>query len=489
MCAVGPGPTVWDQLGHAAGAQRQPLHLQRTPQHLPHLRRPLAGHLHLGDAHRRAGHAPGRPPGGDRRGVVLHRAQGRAAHVDLLDGYVAEWIGARTEAEVTEAFEAADAAVAPVYTAADLVADPQVQALDMVTTVRGRATSGPVRMPGRAVPHVGHARSGPFAPGPSRDRRGHRRGADQGPGNRPGRGSRSYEPVASVPDREPDHAPATIALARRRSSAASRSSTSVGPTSWACRSHRTTPATATPSIVATATACVTAVGRPRPTSSLSAATWAPTSTRWRTSARTAMLHGGIDADDAQRGGRFMESGVHTIAPIAGRGVLLDVPGGTGTGRLRPRGPPPRRPRDHRGRARSTPSTPRAPRSDRATRCWSAPAGECASARARAYLGADSGVPGVSEAGAEWLAGHDPTAVGADTIAFEMLAGRRGPRLAARAPGAAGGGRASPSSRRSTSRGWPLRPDARVPVRAEPPEPRRSDRCARAPAGDRELDRR
>jgi crotonobetainyl-CoA:carnitine CoA-transferase CaiB-like acyl-CoA transferase len=63
------------------------------------------------------------------------KAAGRAAHVDLLDGYVAEWIAVRTADEVTAAFERADAAVAPVYTAADLLDDPQVQALEMITTV------------------------------------------------------------------------------------------------------------------------------------------------------------------------------------------------------------------------------------------------------------------------------------------------------------------------------------------------------------------
>ncbi|MGI9577323.1 MAG: cyclase family protein, partial [Microthrixaceae bacterium] len=41
------------------------------------------------------------------------------------------------------------------------------------------------------------------------------------------------------------------------------------------------------------------------------------------------LHGGIVADDAQRGGKFNESGIHTVDPIAGRGVLLDVPAALG----------------------------------------------------------------------------------------------------------------------------------------------------------------
>ncbi|TMQ94809.1 hypothetical protein ETD83_23360 [Actinomadura soli] len=38
----------------------------------------------------------------------------------------------------------------------------------------------------------------------------------------------------------------------------------------------------------------------------------------------------------------------------------------------------------------------------------------------AYIGAKSGVPGVAEAGARWLAGRGVHAAGADTIAFECL---------------------------------------------------------------------
>ena len=38
-----------------------------------------------------------------------------------------------------------------------------------------------------------------------------------------------------------------------------------------------------------------------------------------------------------------------------------------------------------------------------------------------FMGQSSGVPGVGEAGATWLAGHGLHAVGADTIAFERLA--------------------------------------------------------------------
>jgi kynurenine formamidase len=41
--------------------------------------------------------------------------------------------------------------------------------------------------------------------------------------------------------------------------------------------------------------------------------------------------------------------------------------------------------------------------------------------AEAYVGRESGVPGVSEAGAVWLGETGALAVGADTIAFEQLA--------------------------------------------------------------------
>lgn len=69
----------------------------------------------------------------------------RAAHADLLDGLVGDWIGARTRAAVITAFEEAGAAVAPVYKPSELLTDPQVQAMEMVTTVEDE-TFGPMKM-------------------------------------------------------------------------------------------------------------------------------------------------------------------------------------------------------------------------------------------------------------------------------------------------------------------------------------------------------
>jgi crotonobetainyl-CoA:carnitine CoA-transferase CaiB-like acyl-CoA transferase len=50
---------------------------------------------------------------------------GRVAHVDELDAAIQAWIGARTSAEVLDAFAEAQAAIAPIYSAADIAADPQ----------------------------------------------------------------------------------------------------------------------------------------------------------------------------------------------------------------------------------------------------------------------------------------------------------------------------------------------------------------------------
>jgi len=70
---------------------------------------------------------------------------GRAQHADLLDGLVAEWVGARTREEVLDAFTEAGAAIAPVYDVADLLADPHVIARGTIARVEDDDL-GPVRM-------------------------------------------------------------------------------------------------------------------------------------------------------------------------------------------------------------------------------------------------------------------------------------------------------------------------------------------------------
>ncbi|MBB5873380.1 crotonobetainyl-CoA:carnitine CoA-transferase CaiB-like acyl-CoA transferase [Allocatelliglobosispora scoriae] len=71
----------------------------------------------------------------------------RAAHAEELDGYVGSWIAQRDLAEVTAAFEQAQAAVAPIYDITDVFADPQYAHLGSLPAVTDPVL-GPVRMPG-----------------------------------------------------------------------------------------------------------------------------------------------------------------------------------------------------------------------------------------------------------------------------------------------------------------------------------------------------
>jgi crotonobetainyl-CoA:carnitine CoA-transferase CaiB-like acyl-CoA transferase len=61
--------------------------------------------------------------------------RGRAAHADQLDAAVGGWIAQRTAAEVTSAFEVAQAAVSPVYDVRGVMSDPQYRARGTVVHV------------------------------------------------------------------------------------------------------------------------------------------------------------------------------------------------------------------------------------------------------------------------------------------------------------------------------------------------------------------
>ena len=128
------------------------------------------------------------------------------------------------------------------------------------------------------------------------------------------------------------------------------------------------------------------------------------------------LHGGADAAEAGRGGRFLDHGVHTIAPMVRRAVLLDVPRAL-------------------GETECPPGYEITPADLDAALTTQLGAGDVALIRSgwgsrfeqgpQAYAGLETGVPGVGEAGAEWLAARGVYAAGADTIAFERLAPGRG----------------------------------------------------------------
>jgi len=126
------------------------------------------------------------------------------------------------------------------------------------------------------------------------------------------------------------------------------------------------------------------------------------------------LYGGHSAADEQVGGRFMRGGIHEVPPMVCRGVLLDIP------------------RLH-GWAACPPAyeiTVTDLEAAAAAQKIAIGAGDVVLIRSgwaqrwddrEAYIGAATGVPGISEAGALWLASQKIRAVGADTIAFEYLA--------------------------------------------------------------------
>ena len=126
-----------------------------------------------------------------------------------------------------------------------------------------------------------------------------------------------------------------------------------------------------------------------------------------------LLHGDVPADAAQVGGGFPDHGIHVFAPALTRGILLDVPGALGTTSCEPGYEI--TPADLDAALELSGTTPTPGDVLLVRSGWGARWEEGA-----AYIGAASGVPGVSTDGARWLAAHRPRAAGADSIAFERL---------------------------------------------------------------------
>jgi kynurenine formamidase len=125
------------------------------------------------------------------------------------------------------------------------------------------------------------------------------------------------------------------------------------------------------------------------------------------------LFGGVDADEAQRGGRFEGHGIDAFGPFVGRGVLLDVASALGWEQ------------SPAGQEITVEDLERTA-AQQGTELRQGDAVLVRSGWARywddraLYQGESSGVPGPGEAGATWLADHGAAVVGADTIAFEHL---------------------------------------------------------------------
>jgi kynurenine formamidase len=125
------------------------------------------------------------------------------------------------------------------------------------------------------------------------------------------------------------------------------------------------------------------------------------------------LHGDIDAAEAQIGGRFAAMGIDDVPPRLARGLLLDVPAALGVDACEPGYEI--TPDDLDATCRQLDLDPEPGDVLLVRSGWGRRWEE-----GETYIGKDSGVPGVGEDGAQWLAAHRPAAVGADTIAFECL---------------------------------------------------------------------
>ncbi|MDD9347764.1 MULTISPECIES: CoA transferase [unclassified Mumia] len=134
MTAVGPGPTVFQQLGKVGTRNGNRSH-NNAPRNTY---RTADGHwvaisTSAQAIAERVMRLVGHPEVIDEPWFAAGHS--RALHADLLDGYVGDWILARTRDDVVSAFTDAGAAVAPVYSARDLAHDPHVRETEMLLEV------------------------------------------------------------------------------------------------------------------------------------------------------------------------------------------------------------------------------------------------------------------------------------------------------------------------------------------------------------------
>jgi crotonobetainyl-CoA:carnitine CoA-transferase CaiB-like acyl-CoA transferase len=141
---LGPGPSVYDQLGIIAGR-----HGNRSPSNAPRNayltadNRWVAISASATSIAERVMRLVGRPDIADK--PWFSSAEERVQRAELIDRPVAQWIGAHRFTEVAEAFHAAGAALAPVYDVEQLMHDPHVLARDVLTTIEDEDL-GPLKM-------------------------------------------------------------------------------------------------------------------------------------------------------------------------------------------------------------------------------------------------------------------------------------------------------------------------------------------------------
>ena len=141
---LGPGPSVYDQLGIVPGR-----HGNRSSNNAPrnaYLTRDgrwVAVSASATPVAERVMRLVGRPDIAER--PWFSSAGERVRRADLIDGVVSAWIRERDHDEVIRAFEDAGAALAPIFDVGQLMSDPQIQALDAITTIDDDDL-GPLRM-------------------------------------------------------------------------------------------------------------------------------------------------------------------------------------------------------------------------------------------------------------------------------------------------------------------------------------------------------
>jgi crotonobetainyl-CoA:carnitine CoA-transferase CaiB-like acyl-CoA transferase len=162
---LGPGPTVYDQLGIIAGR-----HGNRSPNNAPRNAyqtrdgRWVAISASSTSVAERVMRLVGRADLTEK--PWFSSAGERSRRSEVLDAAVSTWIAARDFDEVVAAFEEAGAALAPIYDVEQLLGDPHVQARETITTVddedlgplkmqnlmfRLSGTPGQIRFPGRKL--------------------------------------------------------------------------------------------------------------------------------------------------------------------------------------------------------------------------------------------------------------------------------------------------------------------------------------------------
>lgn len=134
MTAVGPSPTVYQQLG-IIGERNGNRSINNAPRntYLTSDGKWVAISTSAQSIAERVMTLVGHPE------VITEEwfqtGAGRVEHVELLDKYVGDWISERTAEQVTAAFNEAGAAIAPIYDASDVVNDTHIRETEMLVEV------------------------------------------------------------------------------------------------------------------------------------------------------------------------------------------------------------------------------------------------------------------------------------------------------------------------------------------------------------------